>query len=106
MTLVKIIEKKHLYVVVTLEIKIAAGNYNIKFSNKQFEIDKFIPDFIENFEQSMNFSIRNLYFDKIFFNQFITNNFASYNKSIYRIEKEIKSLRKEVLESYIKFFGA
>ncbi len=105
MIVVKSFKKKKTFFLIILKFNIEKCNLAISISNDIINISNFVPDFINSFEQSRQFDIFLIFLKKKFFHQFIFNNFANYNKFIYKIEKEIEELRLYILNKYALYFG-
>ena len=105
MIVVKTIKKKNIYFAITIQCNIEVGNYKMMFSTSPFNINDFKANYIDSYELSMNFNLKNIKYRQLFFNQFVLVNSASSNRFIYKIEKEIEELRNYVLEQYVLRFG-
>ena len=98
--------KPHLYVTITWTFNISKVHYQVLVSDRPLLTKaKPVIDYIHNFEQSGISDSEILKSRKRFFTTLIAPNLASYNRYIFKIEKEINNLYPSIHELFISHFG-
>lgn len=104
-SLLKSIRKSNFHIILVLKLSKVYVQLFAMVSPTDIDLNNFNADNVNSFKQMQLANVVCLSKRKAFFNQFIFYNLSSYNKFIYKVEKEIEDFRLFAVRQYITNFG-